>query len=53
MGICFYPTVKDLADISAATTAGYDVFSFCPEKSQAYRCLSNLVDAVLGKLGAA
>jgi len=38
--------------IRRQSTAGYDVFSFCPEKSQAYRCLSNLVDAVLGKLGA-
>ncbi len=52
-GHILLPYVKDLADISAATTAGYDVFSYCPEKSQAYRCLSNLVDAVLGKLGAA
>jgi chromosome partitioning protein len=52
-GPILLPYIKDLADISAATTAGYDVFSYCPEKSQAYRCLSNLVDAVLGKLGAA
>lgn len=52
-GHLLLPYIKDLADISAATTAGYDVFSFCPEKSQAYRCVSNLVDAVLGKLGAA
>lgn len=52
-GHLLLPYVKDLAEISAATTAGYDVFSYCPEKSQAYRCLSNLVDAVLGKLGAA
>jgi len=51
-GHLLLPYIKDLADISAATTAGYDVFSFCPEKSQAYRCVSNLVDAVLGKLGA-
>lgn len=51
-GHLLLPYIKDLAEISAATTAGYDVFSFCPEKSQAYRCLSNLVDAVLGKLGA-
>ncbi|MGI6250854.1 MAG: ParA family protein [Anaerolineaceae bacterium] len=50
-GHLLLPYIKDLADISAATTAGYDVFSYCPEKSQAYRCLSNLVDAVLGKLG--
>ena len=50
-GHLLLPYVKDLAEISAATTAGYDVFSYCPEKSQAYRCLSNLVDAVLGKLG--
>ena len=52
-GHLLLPYIKDLADISAATTAGYDVFSYCPEKSQAYRCVSNLVDAVLGKLGAA
>lgn len=52
-GHLLLPYIKDLADISAATTAGYDVFSFSPEKSQAYRCVSNLVDAVLGKLGAA
>jgi len=52
-GRLLLPYIKDLADISAATTAGYDVFSYCPEKSQAYRCVSNLVDAVLGKLGAA
>lgn len=52
-GHLLLPYIKDLAEISAATTAGYDVFSYCPEKSQAYRCLSNLVDAVLGKLGAA
>ncbi len=51
-GHLLLPYIKDLADISAATTAGYDVFSYCPEKSQAYRCVSNLVDAVLGKLGA-
>lgn len=51
-GHLLLPFIKDLADISAATTAGYDVFSYCPEKSQAYRCVSNLVDAVLGKLGA-
>ncbi len=51
-GHLLLPYIKDLADISAATTAGYDVFSFCPEKSQAYRCISNLVDAVLGKLSA-
>ena len=51
-GHLLLPYIKDLADISAATTAGYDVFSFCSEKSQAYRCISNLVDAVLGKLGA-
>ena len=50
-GHLLLPYIKDLADISAATTAGYDVFSYCPEKSQAYRCLSNLVDAVIGKLG--
>jgi chromosome partitioning protein len=50
-GHLLLPYIKDLADISAATTAGYDVFSYCPEKSQAYRCFSNLVDAVLGKLG--
>jgi chromosome partitioning protein len=50
-GHLLLPYIKDLADISAATTAGTDVFSFCPEKSQAYRCFSNLVDAVLGKLG--
>lgn len=52
-GHLLLPYIKDLAEISAATTAGYDVFSYCPEKSQAYRCVSNLVDAVLGKLGAA
>jgi len=51
-GHLLLPYIKDLADISAATTAGYDVFSYCSEKSQAYRCVSNLVDAVLGKLGA-
>ena len=51
-GHLLLPYIKDLADISAATTSGYDVFSYCPEKSQAYRCVSNLVDAVLGKLGA-
>lgn len=51
-GHLLLPFIKDLADISAATTSGYDVFSYCPEKSQAYRCVSNLVDAVLGKLGA-
>ncbi len=51
-GHLLLPYIKDLADISAATTAGYDVFSYCPEKSQAFRCVSNLVDAVLGKLGA-
>ena len=50
-GDLLMPYIKDLADISAATTAGYDVFSYCSEKSQAYRCFSNLVDAVLGKLG--
>ncbi len=50
-GHLLLPYIKDLAEISAATTAGYDVFSFCPQKSQAYRCFSNLVDAVLGKLG--
>lgn len=50
-GHLLLPYIKDLAEISAATTAGYDVFSFCSEKSQAYRCISNLVDAVLGKLG--
>ncbi|MCJ7694910.1 MAG: ParA family protein [Anaerolineaceae bacterium] len=49
-GHLLLPYVKDLADISAATTAGSDVFSFCSQNSQAYRCLSNLVDAVLGKL---
>jgi chromosome partitioning protein len=49
-GHLLLPYVKDLAEISAATTAGSDVFSFCPQSSQAYRCLSNLVDAVLGKL---
>lgn len=52
-GHLLLPYIKDLADISAATTSGYDVFSYCPEKSQAYRCVSNLVDAVLGKLGSA
>lgn len=52
-GNLLLPYIKDLADISAATTAGYDVYSYSPEKSQAYRCISNLVDAVLGKLGAA
>lgn len=51
-GHLLLPYIKDLADISAATTAGYDVFSYCSEKTQAYRCVSNLVDAVLGKLGA-
>ncbi|MEL7626627.1 MAG: ParA family protein [Anaerolineaceae bacterium] len=51
-GHLLLPYIKDLADISAATTSGYDVFSYCPEKSQAYRCVSNLVDAVVGKLGA-
>lgn len=51
-GHLLLPYIKDLADISAATTAGYDVFSYCSEKSQAYRCVSNLVDAVLGKLAA-
>lgn len=50
-GHLLLPYIKDLAEISAATTAGYDIQSYCPEKSQAYRCLSNLVDAVLGKLG--
>jgi cellulose biosynthesis protein BcsQ len=50
-GDLLMPYIKDLAEISAATTAGYDVFSYCSEKSQAYRCFSNLVDAVLGKLG--
>ncbi len=50
-GHLLLPYIKDLAEISAATTAGFDVFSYCPEKSQAYRCFSNLVDAVLGKLG--
>lgn len=50
-GHLLLPYIKDLAEISAATTAGYDVFSYSSEKSQAYRCLSNLVDAVLGKLG--
>ena len=50
-GHLLLPYIKDLAEISAATTAGYDVFSYCAEKSQAYRCFSNLVDAVLGKLG--
>ncbi|MFH1446299.1 MAG: ParA family protein [Chloroflexota bacterium] len=49
-GHLLLPYVKDLADISAATTAGYDVFSYCPQKSQPYRCFSNLVDAVIGKL---
>ncbi len=49
-GHLLLPYVKDLADISAATTAGYDVFSYCRQKSQPYRCFSNLVDAVLGKL---
>ncbi len=49
-GHLLLPYIKDLADISAATTAGYDILSYCPEKSQPYRCLSNLVDAVLGKL---
>lgn len=49
-GHLLLPYIKDLAEISAATTAGYDIFSYCPEKSQAYRCFSNLVDAVLGKL---
>ena len=52
-GHLLLPYIKDLAEISAATTAGYDVFSYSSEKSQAYRCLSNLVDAVLGKLGQA
>jgi len=52
-GHLLLPYIKDLAEISAATTAGSDVFSFCPQKSQAYRCFSNLVDAVLGKLGQA
>jgi hypothetical protein len=52
-GHLLLPYIKDLAEISAATTAGFDVFSYCPEKSQAYRCFSNLVDAVLGKLGQA
>ncbi len=52
-GHLLLPYIKDLADISAATTAGYDVFSYCPERSPAYRCVSNLVDAVLGKLGSA
>jgi len=51
-GHLLLPYVKDLAEISAATTAGYDIFSFTNEKSQAYRCISNLVDAVLGKLEA-
>jgi chromosome partitioning protein len=49
-GHLLLPYIKDLAEISAATTAGSDVFSYCPQKSQAYRCFSNLVDAVLGKL---
>lgn len=49
-GHLLLPYIKDLAEISAATTAGYDVFSFCPQASQAYRCFSNLVDSVLGKL---
>ena len=49
-GHLLLPYIKDLADISAATTAGSDVFSFCPQSSQAYRCFSNLVDAVIGKL---
>src|SRR5660398_270026 len=50
-GHLLLPYIKDLAEISAATTAGYDVFSFCSEKSQAYRCISNLVDAVLASSG--
>jgi len=50
-GHLLLPYIKDLAEISAATTAGYDIFSYTSEKSQAYRCISNLVDAVLGKLG--
>jgi len=49
-GHLLLPYVKDLAEISAATTAGSDVFSYCPQSSQAFRCFSNLVDAVLGKL---
>lgn len=49
-GHLLLPYIKDLAEISAATTAGYDVFSYSPQKSQAYRCFSNLVDAVIGKL---
>lgn len=49
-GHLLLPPIKDLAEISAATTAGYDVFSYCPNSSQAFRCFSNLVDAVLGKL---
>lgn len=49
-GHLLLPYIKDLAEISAATTAGYDIFSFSPQKSQAYRCFSNLVDAVVGKL---
>ncbi len=50
-GHLLLPYIKDLAEISAATTAGYDVFSWAPESSQSYRCFSNLVDAVVGKLG--
>jgi len=49
-GHLLLPYIKDLAEISAATTAGSDVFSYCPQSSQAFRCFSNLVDAVLGKL---
>jgi len=49
-GHLLLPYIKDLAEVSAATTAGSDVFSYCPQSSQAFRCFSNLVDAVLGKL---
>jgi chromosome partitioning protein len=50
-GHLLLPYIKDLAEISSATTAGYDVFSWASESSQSYRCFSNLVDAVVGKLG--